>query len=396
MITDDQTNKIYFSPFLETECPKLWASIHQELTKRNIRHGLLNFPRYIWCRDYMPIQIAENGFVAYRFEPDYLVKNQRRYRQFLMCDGYEIASKLTYPMTGMNLILDGGNVVKCGDTIVMTEKVFYENREKNRMEVERILRDTLKSDILFLPWDREEIFGHSDGIVHDAGEGRVLMTNYEDFDRNIAHQIEKCLEKKFDVIHLQYKTKRMHKRSWAYINFLQTEKLVMVPQLEAEEDEQALEQISAVFPDSEVIGIPALETVRKGGALNCISWNVKDNGAIPVELYRYLHDVKRMFYQYKNEYFSEDVFTPIHRFLEHKTDLPSIAEIDALTKWLKDKKSEMKHLPRHIQCGTSLNNTEDDLLVHQFQMWQLILSVLWPFVNCLRENLKNLPFEYVR
>ena len=44
----------------------------------------------------------------------------------------------------------------------------------------------------------------------------------------------------------------------------------------------------AVFPNCEVIGIPALEAVRKGGALNCISWNVKDTGAIPVELYRYM------------------------------------------------------------------------------------------------------------
>ena len=31
----------------------------------------------------------------------------------------------------------------------------------------------------------------------------------------------------------------------------------------------------------ETIGIPALEAVRKGGALNCISWNVKDLGAKP-------------------------------------------------------------------------------------------------------------------
>jgi agmatine/peptidylarginine deiminase len=92
--------------------------------------------------------------------------------------------------------------------------------------------------------------------------------------------MEKRLEKKFDVIHLHYKSKRKHQRSWAYINFLQTERLIMVPQLGTEEDEQALEQIRFVFPDCETIGIPALEAVRKGGALNCISWNVKDDDTI--------------------------------------------------------------------------------------------------------------------
>jgi agmatine/peptidylarginine deiminase len=97
----------------------------------------------------------------------------------------------------------------------------------------------------------------------------------------MAEEIEKRLEKKFDVIRLQYKVKRRHMRSWAYINFLQTERLIMVPQLGMEEDEQAIEQIISVFPDIETIGIPALEAVRRGGALNCISWNVKK----PIEPY---------------------------------------------------------------------------------------------------------------
>ena len=228
----------------------------------------------------MPIQIADDYFVSYRFEPDYL-KKEKRYQKYLMCDGYRICSEISYSTIGIDLIMDGGNVVKCGDTVVMTEKIFSENSTKSRHEVEHILRDAFKSDILFLPWGREEEFGHSDGILHYAGDGRVLLTNYADFDPKMAEEIEKRLEKKFDVIRLQYKVKRRHMRSWAYINFLQTERLIMVPQLEMEEDEQAIEQISSVFPDIETIGIPALEAVRRGGALNCISWNVKN----PIEPY---------------------------------------------------------------------------------------------------------------
>ena len=51
-------------------------------------------------------------------------------------------------------------------------------------------------------------------------------------------------------------------------------KSTLVPQLGLEEDEQALEQIGKVMPDREIIGIPSLEAVRRGGGLNCISWNV--------------------------------------------------------------------------------------------------------------------------
>ena len=165
-------------------------------------------------------------------------------------------------------------MVKCGDTIVMTEKVFVENKDKTRTEVERILKDAFRCDILFLPWDQKETFGHSDGIVHYAGDGKILLTNYDDSSLYYFRRFRKVLEKHFEVIPLKYATKRRHARSWAYINFLQIGKLVLVPQLGLEEDGQALEQIANALSNFEVIGIPALEAVRRGGGLNCMSWNV--------------------------------------------------------------------------------------------------------------------------
>ena len=174
----------------------------------------------------------------------------------------------------LDLVIDGGNVVRCDDKIVMTEKVFYENKDKSRNEVQRLLEEAFECDIIFLPWDRKEIFGHSDGIVHYAGDNRVLMTNYADFDAAKANMILRLLGKYVEVIPLMYNVKRKHERSWAYINFLQIGNLVLVPQLGIPEDEQALQQIMAAMPRCKVIGVPAKEAVRKGGALNCISWNV--------------------------------------------------------------------------------------------------------------------------
>jgi agmatine/peptidylarginine deiminase len=83
------------------------------------------------------------------------------------------------------------------------------------------------------------------------------------------------LEKHFDVIILKYNVNITDKYSWSYINFLQVGHLVLVPQLGIPEDEQALEQICNALPDCDVAGIPAMEAVRRGGALNCISWNIK-------------------------------------------------------------------------------------------------------------------------
>lgn len=329
MITDNQTNKIYFSPALERDCPRLWASIHKALTDRKIRYGILKKqPMYFWCRDYMPIQIAEDNFVAYHFRPNYLLKEKDKYEYALKCDGYEICKAMNYPITEMDLVLDGGNVVKCGDTIVMTDKVFLENPDKSRPEVERILHEKLQSEILFLPWDTQDYCGHSDGMVHFAGEGRILVSSYYyDFYPDFAKEMEKILKKKFDVIRLKSNIKLKNRNNWAYINFLQTEKLIMVPQLDIEEEDAlAIEQISKIFSDVEVIGIPAIEAVNDDGALNCVSWNIKDNGALPHELAKIISPIKQLIREFP-ELMNGDIMKPIRQFVEDTMLYPSPDEI---------------------------------------------------------------------
>ena len=278
MTTDNLTNTVYFSGLLPKKCPILNQHIVEALETNKIRYAYLSETKDIWCRDFMPIQIEEDRFVFYKYTPDYL---QTPYYRRLQTNPDKVfqapqnrLEQVTQNAITIDLVLDGGNVVKCGDTIVMTEKVFAENKDKTRTEVEKILKDAFRCDILFLPWDQKETFGHSDGIVHYAGDGKILLTNYDDSSLYYFRRFRKVFEKQFEVVPLKYATKRRHTRSWAYINFLQIGKLVLVPQLGLEEDEQALEQIANALPDCEVIGIPALEAVRRGGGLNCISWNI--------------------------------------------------------------------------------------------------------------------------
>jgi len=276
MITDDQTNTVYFSSLLRERCPVLNKHITEALNENWIHYEYLSETKDIWCRDFMPIQIEEDRFVFYKYTPNYLENalNLQTNPEKVFRSGENHLQHLLQNAVTIDLVLDGGNVVKCGDTVIMTEKVFVENKDKTRSEVERILKDAFQCDMLFLPWDHKEKYGHSDGIVHYAGDGKVLLTNYDEISPYYYSRFQKVLEKRFEVIPLKYESKRQHARSWAYINFLQIRKLVLVPKLGLEEDGQALEQISKALPDSKVEGIPALEAVRKGGALNCISWNI--------------------------------------------------------------------------------------------------------------------------
>lgn len=277
MLTDSLTNTVYFSSLLPEKCPILNAHLIDALQKRGIPYGYLSGTKDIWCRDFMPIQVGAERFVFFKYTPDYLQDKAGRRIQTNPDDVFQVEEnnlkKLLPQSSTIDLVLDGGNVVKCDDVVVMTDKVFVENKDKTPAEVERILRDTFQCEIIFLPWDGD-MCGHSDGIIHYAGNNRVLITNYKDFSRCYYYRYLKILEKKFEVIPLKYNVKRFHARSWAYINFLQIGNMLLVPQLGLEEDKQALEQISKAFPNCDIVGIPALEAVRRGGALNCISWNI--------------------------------------------------------------------------------------------------------------------------
>lgn len=274
MITDNLTDAVFFADLLPEKSPLLYERLHRILSENKVNHGLLPGTKDIWCRDYMPVQAHENHFVFYKYNPDYLQTPfyKRTITDVNRMDGMDFFRQ--GKVTDLDLVMDGGNLVKYADKVIMTEKVFVENKDKKRETVMQLLEEAFQCPFIFLPWDENEPLGHSDGIVHYIGDNKVLMTNYADFDSAMARSMRKVLEKHFEVIPLSYPVKRKHRRSWAYINYMQIGQLVIVPQLGIPEDELALEQIKAALPGCKVLGVPALEAVRKGGALNCVSWNL--------------------------------------------------------------------------------------------------------------------------
>lgn len=275
MLTDHLTNTVFLSDWLSKECPTLYQSLTKALRENTVDYRILGNTNDIWCRDYMPIQTDENRFVSYKYYPNYLVEKHEEQYITDVKDVENVDFLHRADVVILDLVLDGGNVVKCGNKTVMTEKVFVENKDKSRNEVQRLLEEAFQCEIVFLPWDKRERYGHSDGIIHYLGDNRVLMTNYDDFDKTFAQDFLRILEKHFDVKTLKYKVDVTDKTSWAYINFLEVGNLVLVPQLGIPEDKQAFQQITEAMPNCKVVDVPALEAVRKGGALNCISWNIK-------------------------------------------------------------------------------------------------------------------------
>ena len=273
MIHDSDANTVYLSPWLDREFPDVFAGLTEILKEHNVACATIPGTNDLWCRDYMPIQIDDNRFVCYTYRPDYLMKRASDHR--FITDSHKVCRQLQLDAKYTDIVIDGGNVVKAGNHIIMTEKVFAENPQYDRKSLIDELENLFECELLFLPWDKAEKYGHSDGIVKAISEDTVLMTNYRDFDLNMAVEMERRLSAVFNVERLHYNCSKVDSRSWAYINFLTVGSLIVLPKLNTECDEQALAQINSYYPDCTIEQLDITRSVAAGGGLNCITWCIK-------------------------------------------------------------------------------------------------------------------------
>ncbi len=68
--------------------------------------------------------------------------------------------------------------------------------------------------------------------------------------------------------------------SWAYLNYVQVNNIVLMPTVaEPTNDIEAKDKLSRLFKDAnqevKIITIDCQDLIKDGGALHCISWNIK-------------------------------------------------------------------------------------------------------------------------
>jgi hypothetical protein len=158
----------------------------------------------------------------------------------------------------------------------MVEKVFIENPYP-MAETAKAIEEHFNAELIVLPWNRPEYFGHADGLVRYAGDGRVILTNYDRYNMGFTRKVIQILQEHFsDVYKLEYDVPKQHKYNWAYINWLQTDRVLVLPRFGVPEDEQAYEQISEFMPDyrGRMEMADASDLIRGGGCLNCATWTI--------------------------------------------------------------------------------------------------------------------------
>ncbi|NEW85397.1 MAG: agmatine deiminase family protein [Mariniphaga sp.] len=283
MISDNQTNKIYFSELLKTDLrfTETCNQITGTLDLFGVKYEFLQKTKDIWARDYMPIQVSMDKFVEYRYDPDYLQGTKKQTKEEgreiktypdIVCDALSLKTIKT------DIILDGGNVVKSQNYIILTDKIFTENKHwYDKTSLVKQLEALFEVEhAVLIPWPKVEEYGHTDGMLRFIDDETVLINEIEK-----TPTLEKRLKDhglKWEYLHFDVK-KPDEEINWGYINFLQTKDIILLPKFNIEEDEQAFEKMKIYYPEyarkNRIVQVKMSDIIKHGGALNCISWTIK-------------------------------------------------------------------------------------------------------------------------
>ncbi|PKV75299.1 agmatine deiminase family protein [Pontibacter ramchanderi] len=284
MITDRDTNFVYFSSLIK-ERPALksfWRYLEKELHRAGINYGFIENTNDIWCRDYMPVQVAPKAFVQFKYYPSYC--DTIKYRPSIT-DTAQV--QLSNPLPGTSiqhpLLLDGGNVVRSRNAVVMTERIFKENKTIAKEDVIAQLKQALQVEQLYLiPSQPYDFTGHSDGMVRFVDNHTLLVADYnEELDywktkyRNALQKTELRLLD-FPAVNTERKSKEgNYTAHGCYINFAQIGDVILFPQFDLPEDKEAFKEAKRIFKNCQVIPVASGELAEDGGVLNCVTWNVR-------------------------------------------------------------------------------------------------------------------------
>ena len=192
MIAEWEANGVFLADMLKVRHPVLFAQLYSTLTSHGVEVRLLENVRDIWARDYCPIQIGPRKFVKFRYEPNYLKENPelrtgrvvaKQFRELGVCRHCDIN-------------LDGGNVVASLNKAILTDKIYRENPEWKRSELRDELCRVLRvEELIVVPKEPFDQFGHSDSMVRFINERTVLVNDYGRLDQSFGNRLAKALRR---------------------------------------------------------------------------------------------------------------------------------------------------------------------------------------------------------
>jgi len=229
-------------------------------------------PVDIWIRDWGPIENCYFDFCPSYAKGWYSVRSIAQARRYL--DRRRAITPRRIP-----LVLDGGNLVHNGQIGIVTEKVWLDNPQLSKREVERGIISIGLEQVAVIPIEPSDTMGHADGIVRFIDKGRLLVNDYERVEmfRGYGRRLRRRLEQQLPRVSLipfpWFPTNDKIAGVWgargSYINMVHTKGCLVYPTFDSPMDEEvaALLRTLLCVPTR---AIAANALAQLGGVLNCI------------------------------------------------------------------------------------------------------------------------------
>jgi agmatine deiminase len=191
---------------------------------------------------------------------------------------------------------DMGNITHNGKGIAIISKQLISDNEKTNVDDE--LKPVIKaflglSEIIFIPVEPLDVTGHVDGMVRFIDEKTLVIGAYPEnvenhvFMDRLAEDLKANLGEEFSIIRLMnaepenYSSEGVGSAVGNHLNFLRINNNILFPyysdEISAKPFSDFKHDLLAMNLDMQVIPIKIPEInklARKGGVLNCISWQV--------------------------------------------------------------------------------------------------------------------------
>jgi agmatine deiminase len=287
MISDTQVQHLYFADTLQVQFPNELKTIRDSLKPfTEIKIDIIKGTKDIWTRDYMPVHVGNEKYVSFRYQPWYL----KGYEQQLT-SRFDLPILKSLDVQYSDINLDGGNVEQSATKVILTDRIYEENKNLSKEYLLEELKCLFKKEVIIVKAYKksEDMTGHIDGMMRFVNESTLLVNSLND-DDDLKKDLQ-GLKRDYGLnyIELPYfddpfnsdknvpAAKRISARG-IYVNYLAIDNAILFPIFEmkgfVEYDEQAIETISDVFPHKEIVPININEIAIQGGLMNCISWRV--------------------------------------------------------------------------------------------------------------------------
>ena len=276
MIPDWQTNEVYLSSLLRRRHPEVSASLESMLKRTGTPVLTIQRTKDIWCRDFMPVQVNDDTFCQFIYDPDYLCGSGHLITPAASC---HLKTMTNYRR--IDLVLDAGNVAMAVNKVILTDKVFKENPAKSRNVVLHILEEALQAECIIIPRPPHDPIGHADGVLRFLDEDSVVVNDYQGLETAYGKKLRAVLRRhRLACEQVPYfvenrTTDGIPSAAGCYVNYLRTDKLLVLPVFGVARDDAALRRFESLFSGMQIIPLPCIDLAREGGCLNCISWTIR-------------------------------------------------------------------------------------------------------------------------